>query len=267
MNKPIAITLAGLGSLAAATAAFYVSPAKSGNMDVPPIMIARGFDDVKAQLKPLSFEKYAEHRGEWHEMPTFFGASRVWTSPTHGELTVRINGEDLIRILVDVKKIGPAQTEIDVSADVPDSKFSKSSALHPFDLKVIATAADLAATDYIDSILRGKRMMSQDEIFGELGQRTGFDSDEYRAFANRVQSALTLGYGDLSWQPQPFDDEGQDWGIDGSVATAAEEASSSASTAAEEAAQTAAVAARDSGAPPPGWNDPYQEEQEEVLEE
>lgn len=230
-------------------------------MDVPPILIDRGFDEVRAQLEPLSFEKYAVHRGARHEMPTFLGASRVWTSPTHGELTVRLSGDKLIRIMVDVKSIGPAQTEVDVSADVPESRFSKSSALHPFDLKVIATAADLAATDYIDSILRGKRMMSQEELVGELQKRTGFDSGENLAFSNRVQSALALGYGDLSWQLRPSGYGGDDWGVDSSVANAAEEAASSASSAAEEAARIAADAARDSGAPPPGWDEPEPDEQ------
>ncbi len=247
MSKALIIGAVAMVGTTAAVITGYVSPAAPSQTDVPAIVIAMPQDEVMATLRGMTAENYILHSaGEDEPIPDFVEPSVEAIAANHVRFGIKIWDDVILEVDATVTALAGQQTEVDITARLPDSKFRRSEALHPYDIAALESTADLVVTDYVDSVLRGKRMASKDELEREFVRRLGFSKQQAREFTKRVETVFRQAYADDIRATEAQKDDDSYAEIDGSPEYAyygdVEEQADAAAGAAAEAASAAANA-------------------------
>jgi hypothetical protein len=250
MSKMLIVGAAAMVGTTAIVVGGYVSPAAPSAIDIPAVILNMPPEIVLARLQSLTAEKYiVQLSGKEERFPAAITPSTVRISDDVVRFAVSILDERIIEVDTTVSLRGDRQTEVDVQARLPDSQFSDHDSLHPYDLKAIAAIADLVVTDYVDSVLRGKRMASEQELQREILGRLGFSEKQAQAFGKRIEMAFRSTYGEdiaaLEDAEDRDEDESPDWAEDDAYRSlrSAGEAAAAAGAAADQAAAAADAAA------------------------
>lgn len=184
------IIFGSLATLAIVGVAYhYVSPAQQGDLDIPPVQASLAPDDAISELQHLSYTSFLHQVGSSEPGDDALRSSTVKSADDQITYQLSEAGQPLVIIRAKVSPASDGKSLVDISAEIPKNSFSTSSDLHPYDLKILASMADLAASEYIDSVLNRKKMANNREMEGVLRDRYGFDENEWGAFAKRVSLA------------------------------------------------------------------------------
>jgi hypothetical protein len=197
MSKSIflAATLAAGATAVAVTG--YISPATPSDVDVPPIEVNLPSSVVMQKLEYLTAEKYiAQMSGKDERIPSYLAFRTTRMDDRQIKFTVRMGGDLVGEVDATVVERDPQHSVIDIVASLPDSKFKRHPALHPYDIKAMESIADLAVTDYVNSVLKTQRMASSEEMETEIVRRVGFSKDQARSFSQRIETAFAGSYGE-----------------------------------------------------------------------
>jgi hypothetical protein len=238
MSK-IAFLAFGLAAATSTVAAvYYVSPAVLDRQQgTPPILVDATPAQIMPKLRAIRLESYFAHVSENREpFPNFISMRQTAASALSIQQDIFVGGDNPLRFIVTVRPVGATQSEVDVAVLLPASRFRANAALHPYEADTIAAMIDLAATDYVSSIVKSHRPMTGREVETELKKRFDYRSDQADSMGDRVGKALETTYRDYldAWNLRA---EAQ-YGAQSDATRALEEAAESA------AAQAAADAAR-----------------------
>lgn len=242
MNKLI---LLAAGASMASAAAYYVSPARRTDLDVPPVVTALPPEAAMKELRGLSLHSFVQQYGGLRDVEETTTGGMTKVAPDRLQMDLRFLGERLVILSFTVRPGVSGGTEVDIQSTLPDSRLRRSKELHPYDLKAIASIADMLATEYVSSVLNRQRVASDREMGPRLEAQLGFDKDQSQAFGHRFQTAIAVAYRDRlrgqdyevsdRWVQDAYDD----------APTDAERAASEASEAARDAAAEASAAAQE----------------------
>jgi hypothetical protein len=193
MSKLLLGAVAGIGAIGGG--AYYVSQVAVPDIDTPPYLAAASVGSVYATLSHAALPAELA-RLDSNTNPELAGLAdvRIVTEPEQDRAlrwTLVIDDTRYVTVSATLKAVG-AKTAVDVSAAFPDSPFTQSGHLHPYDLKVIAAAFDLGFTDYIASIIEKRPPRSWTSIGRVLEAKLGFDPEQKRAMGERLQAALAV---------------------------------------------------------------------------
>jgi hypothetical protein len=194
MSKIFVMGAACTATAAAAGAVYYVSPAHQQPLDTPPILVDLAPQQALARVRTITAERYLKQIGVSSGDAQLFRLAMAPTTPDETIATLSFDSESLIVLHAKARALPNGETELDISAELPASRFSNQPALHPYDRKALAAMADLMATDYVSSILKGERLLASRELENAMMIRTGFDENSGRAFADRVRDAFQEAY-------------------------------------------------------------------------
>jgi hypothetical protein len=218
MSKAFLIaSVMAVGATAAAVTS-YVSPAAPSELDVPPIEVNAAPDAVMAKLERMTAQQYfTQITGKPQDIPTNLQFKTERVGNLHVKYTARIGGELVGEIDAFVSELSFGHSSIDVQAHLTDSKFSRHQALHPYDIKVMESVADLAVTDYVSSVIKAERMASEKELGKEIERRIAFSDEQGRNFGKRVEEAFEASYArDLYYGPNHRDSRYREYNFEGS---------------------------------------------------
>jgi len=194
------LALVGVGYL-------YVSPAQQGDLDIPPVQTGLAPDAALSELQHLTYYSFLRQIDASDHGESRLRSSTVRSASDQVTYQLSESGQPLVIIRAKVTPSPDGKSLIDVTAEIPKNSFSTSSDLHPYDLKVLASMADLAATEYVDSVLNRKRMAIDREMENELRTRYGFDKNAWGAFAKRINLAASHAKGRDSVDPASLSPE------------------------------------------------------------
>jgi hypothetical protein len=218
MSKALLLGAAAMVGTTAIAVTSYVSPTSPSYTDVPAIIIAMPQERVLSKLQSMTAENYfLQLVGEDDPIPDFIIPSTDRVAADRVRFSVKLWNDIIVEVDANVSAQPDGQTSVDIQARLPDSQFSRSEALHPYDLQALASVADLFVTDYVDSVLRGKRMASQQEMEREVTRRLAFSEDQIKDFAKRVETVFGQAYAEEIRAEKANDDDGTYPGIDGSA--------------------------------------------------
>ena len=249
MNKSV---LLGAGSFVAAAVglSYYVSPAATGDLDVPPLVTIVPPQDAVKQMERLSFQSFSEQFGRSNGLGLMVQGKTRKTSADTVEFDLLFMGDKLLEISATASETSLGKTQVDIQPHMSDSRLSRNPELHPFDAKALVALADVMATEYVDSVLNQRRMANGDEMKSELQRRIGFSEDQWKAFGDRFERAVNAEYrtrmrssADVSsWYPDSMDNY-QQYQMEEARRRASERVSDAAENAASAASAAAAAAA------------------------
>lgn len=199
MGKEILIAGALAASATTAAITYYVSPAAPSDLNVPPVKTALSQDQVMQKLGQLSGEGFVSHISylysgkKIHLTQIKFDRRYVGSNSLH--FYAKAGDDALIKVALTANNLSESGSEIDVVAKILDSRFSKSTALHPYDIKALESWTDLLITEYVNSIVDEARMASSSEFEREFNRRVGFSRRQMGGFSNRIERALRDSYG------------------------------------------------------------------------
>ena len=193
MSKEIVIGAAGVAMITAG-AAYYVSPAGDADLATPPILLDMPADQALDKVRTITAERYLHAVGAGDEM-RLVRLTMSGVTDREATATISFDSERVLVIHAEARPLSGDRSELDLAAELPESRFTQQPILHPYDLKVLAAIADLAATDYVSSLLKGQRMASARELEKTFVARTGLDEEGRDAFGRRAAQALKEAYG------------------------------------------------------------------------
>jgi hypothetical protein len=269
MSK-IAFLAFGLAAATSTVAAvYYVSPAALDRQQgTPPILVDATPAQIMPRLRAIRWESYFQHVSENREpFPNFISMRQTTASPLSIQQDIFVGGDNPLRFIMSVRPVNATQSEIDVAVLLPASQFRANAALHPYEADTIAAMIDLAATDYVSSIVKSHRPMSGREVEAELKKRFDYRSDQADSMGDRIGKAVELTYqADYDrWAQSQYamhryratEYAAQEAGEAlAAGADAAADAAAEAASGAAYAAEAAATAAQDASSPTPGWGSP-----------
>ncbi len=193
MSKLLLGAVAGIGAIGGG--AYYVSQVAVPDIDTPPYLAAGDTATVFATLgqMPLPTE-IARYDSSINPQLAAIGDVRIIAEPEANRLlrwTFMVDNVRYVTISASLKPVGD-KTAVDVRAAFPDSPFTQSGRLHPYDVKVLAAAFDLAATEYIASVFEKRPLRSWSSLGRAFETKLGFDRDQKDALGLRVQAALAV---------------------------------------------------------------------------
>jgi hypothetical protein len=167
---------------------------KQSSLESPPIVVEQSAGQVATRMRPLSFDGFMKAEGFMDHVPGFMSARTEWISDDEAKAEFVIAGEPVLRVTTKVRSLGGSRSEVDVKAELPDSRFSHSPDLHPYDLKAMVAFADMLATEYLGSAIEQRHMITGDDMQLAMEQRAGFTTEEGRAFGDRLKAAFQDAY-------------------------------------------------------------------------
>lgn len=192
--EKVTIALGMTAGAALLGAAYYVSPARSGDLDIPPLLVDGKPQEVLGKVRSVTFKRFLEQVGEAGESSQIMALRQSEGRKNEVIATFSFASDKIMLIRAKAKPVGSDQTELDIVVELPDSRLSRAPELHPYDLKVIASFGDFLATEYLSSYLNGERMANSREMEDALESRIGFDREQMRAFGDRLQLAVKNAY-------------------------------------------------------------------------
>jgi len=183
--------IAGLGLIGGG--AYYVSNAVAPDIDTPPYLAAGSATSVQATLAMAALPvELAPLDGQTNSELASIADVRIVPEHDSGALrwTFAVDDARYVTVVATLKAVG-AKTAVDVTVVFPDSPFTQAGILHPYDLKVLAAAIDLGATEYIASIIEKRPPRSWSSLGRTFVAKLGFDDAQKDAMALRIQAALS----------------------------------------------------------------------------
>jgi hypothetical protein len=264
MSK-IAFLAFGLAAASSTVAAvYYVSPAVHDQQQgTPPILVDATPAQIMPKLRGIRLESYFAHVSENREpLPSFISMRQTAASALSIQQDIFVGGDNPLRIVVTVRPVGATQSEVDVAVLLPASRFRANAALHPYEADTIAAMIDLAATDYVSSIVKSHRPMTGREVETELKKHFDYRSDQADSMGDRIGKALELTYkadydrwAQSQYAMHRYQVQATEYAAQEAGETAAADADA-ASDAADAAAKAAQAAATEATQPTPGWGEP-----------
>jgi hypothetical protein len=268
-----AIMIGAACTTAAAGTAYYVSPVGDADLATPPILVDMPPEQALAKVRSVTAQRYLQAIGMGNGD---MASVRLTMSDPNAETaiaTISFDAEPVLVLRAKAKPLPRGRSEVDIVAELPDSRFSRQPSLHPHDLSVLAGIADLGATDYVSSILKRQRVASLNELGSRFALRAEIDGPEGRLFGERVKAAFEGAYGERlkqmarnggpnpwlrDWDGYGHDPTPPDWSDDSresayEAARSASDAAYGASGQVEDAVRDAQRASR--GYDPSGGND------------
>lgn len=194
MSKHVIMAVGSAVAIVGA-ATYYVSPVRSSDPDVPAIKTDRSPEEVKSELRKLSFESFRKQIESHGSQNDFMTSKFKPVSDSQVEYDIAVGSGDLIRVAVMLEPASGGGTIIDIKPEIIGAAFKNSSELHPYDLTAMTAMVDVLATEYIASVIERRRMAGESELQGLLIKHVGFDKDQWRSFGQRVQSAYAVSFG------------------------------------------------------------------------
>jgi hypothetical protein len=196
MSKTFAMGAAAAVSVAAAAgAAYYVSPASETNLATPPILLDLPPEQALAKVRSITAQRYLQAVGVDADDMRLVRLDMAGGTDRAATATISFDSERVLILHAVAQPMPGGRSALDITAELPESRFTLQPNLHPYDLKVLAALADLAATDYVSSIVKRQRMASGRELERVFTARTGLDRRDGRAFGERVKLAFENAYG------------------------------------------------------------------------
>lgn len=193
MSKIVLAAVAGIGAIGGG--AYYVSQVVAPDIDTPPYLAAGNVSAVHATLAaaPLPGELARYERKAKDELA---GIADIRVIAEHDadrvlRWTLAVDDVRYLTVSATLSAVG-GKTAVDVRAAFPDSPFTQSGHLHPYDLKVLAAAFDLGFTDYVASVLEKRPERSRSASARAFRAKLGFDEGQERAMGERIQAAFAV---------------------------------------------------------------------------
>jgi hypothetical protein len=192
MSKLLLGAVAGIGAIGGG--AYYVSQIAVPDIDTPPYLASGSVGSVYAVLSkaPLPND-LAKLDSDTNPEIAELADVHIVAEPEPGWVlrwTLVVDGVRYMNVSATLSAIG-GKTAVDVRAAFPDSPFTQSGHLHPFDLKLLAAMFDLSVTDYIASIIEKRPPRSLSSLNKVIEAKLGFDDQQKSEMSTRIYAALS----------------------------------------------------------------------------